>query len=327
MNPITQCPECNTRFNISQEQLEAYHGMVRCGRCQAVFNAIENLYSDEPSPQLDLPIMLDEALPEEPATAIETPEPEPEAATPADETLSEPSATTDEAEAEPQELAEAEPLEPTESASQELDETEQQEPAESESQGLDETEQQEPTESEPVETQAADQDEFLAASIKKKRPAWPWAVAASFLLLLLLAQAAYFFRVELAAHLPGLKPALVSYCGLLDCQVALPRDVDRMSIDSSDLEADPNHANVITLTATLRNHAPYAQAYPDLELTLNDANDKPVARRTLHPAEYLGKNGDEKAGLGGRREFDVKLNLDTSDLKPSGYRLLLFYPQ
>lgn len=39
MSGITQCPHCNTRFRIHQEQLEARRGLVCCGRCQHAFNA------------------------------------------------------------------------------------------------------------------------------------------------------------------------------------------------------------------------------------------------------------------------------------------------
>ena len=282
MSTVTQCPACSTRFKVAQEQLDAYHGMVRCGRCQTVFNAIEHLYDDGPSPQLDLPIMLEEAAPEELATTTAAPE------------IKADTAITSDAELSRSPLA-------SETA-------------------------QEPTAGKPREEPPAE-EEFLAAVPKRKGPGWPWAIAGFLLLLLLLAQVTYFFRIELAARLPGLKPALVTYCGLLDCQVTLPTDADLMSIDSSDLEADPDHANAITLTAVLRNHAPYAQAYPDLELTLNNLNDKPVARRTFHPAEYLQKGSNEKQGLAGGRELNIELHLDTSDLKPSGYRLLLFYPK
>lgn len=283
MSTVTQCPACSTRFKVAQEQLDAYHGMVRCGRCQTVFNAIEHLYDDGPSPQLDLPIMLEEAAPEEPATTVAVPKAQTDTAITSDEELSRLPLASEAA--------------------------------------------QEPAADKPLEEPSAEEDGFLAAAPKKKGPRWPWAIASIFLLLLLLAQAAYFFRVELAASQPGLKPALVAYCGLLDCQVTLPRDADLMSIDASDLEADPDHANAITLTAVLRNHAPYTQAYPDLELTLNSLNDKPVARRTFHPAEYLQKGSNEKQGLAGGRELNIELHLDTADLKPSGYRLLLFYPK
>jgi len=36
----TECPHCHTIFNIRQQQLELADGMVRCGMCQQVFNAL-----------------------------------------------------------------------------------------------------------------------------------------------------------------------------------------------------------------------------------------------------------------------------------------------
>lgn len=51
----TKCPECRTTFNINQEQLAARDGLVRCGKCTAVFRAdrhlIEALPDNEPAPE------------------------------------------------------------------------------------------------------------------------------------------------------------------------------------------------------------------------------------------------------------------------------------
>lgn len=51
---ITRCPDCNTSFRVTPEQLKAVQGKVRCGKCQHVFNAIETLIETtvEPSPAL-----------------------------------------------------------------------------------------------------------------------------------------------------------------------------------------------------------------------------------------------------------------------------------
>ena len=114
--------------------------------------------------------------------------------------------------------------------------------------------------------------------------------------------------------------------GLLDCTVALPQKADLIVIESSELESDPDHANVITLHALVHNRAPYAQAYPSLELTLTDLQDQALARRVFHPADYLKAGADEKSGTPANRDLDIRLRLDTTDLKPSGYRLFLFYP-
>jgi len=40
---ITRCPNCNTSFRVTPEQLKAVQGKVRCGQCQHVFNAIDTL--------------------------------------------------------------------------------------------------------------------------------------------------------------------------------------------------------------------------------------------------------------------------------------------
>ncbi|MDH5229025.1 MAG: zinc-ribbon domain-containing protein [Gammaproteobacteria bacterium] len=42
----TECPNCNTVFKISQDQLKIAEGRVRCGRCNTVFSALATL-SDE----------------------------------------------------------------------------------------------------------------------------------------------------------------------------------------------------------------------------------------------------------------------------------------
>jgi predicted Zn finger-like uncharacterized protein len=262
MSTTTLCPTCNTRFKIHQEQLEAHNGLVRCGRCQAIFDAREQLEDGQPSPQLDLPI----APVSGGAAAV--------AAKPSDNKIKV---------AKPVTLAQQVAF---------MD-------------NLDDVP------SEPV----------------KKKHGWLRAIGSALLLIMLLGQAAYSYRVELAANMPGLKPALTAYCELLQCTVSLPQKADLMSIDASNLEADPAQASVIVLNAILRNRAPYAQAYPSLELTLTDTDDKPLARRIFRPAEYLRPGENEKQGLAAGRELNIGLNLDTADLKPSGYQLFLFYPQ
>ena len=159
-----------------------------------------------------------------------------------------------------------------------------------------------------------------------QRRTWPWAIASLLLALLLVAQAAYFFRVDLAARLPGLKPALTGYCKLLKCTVPLPQKADLIGIESSELEADSKQENQINLNALLRNRAPFTQAFPNLELTLNDDHDKPLARRVFQPRDYLPPKESEAAGMSANRELILRLHLDISDLKPIGYRLVLFYP-
>jgi hypothetical protein len=114
---------------------------------------------------------------------------------------------------------------------------------------------------------------------------------------------------------------------LLKCNIPLPEKVEMMSIESSDLEADAMQPSVVNLTALLHNRAEFALAYPKLELSLTDIQDRVVARRVFIPSEYLKAGEDPKRGLSSNREISIQLHLDTFDLKPSGYKLFLFYAQ
>jgi len=154
---------------------------------------------------------------------------------------------------------------------------------------------------------------------------WPWTIASLIMLLVMLAQGTYLFRSDLAARLPISKPVLEHYCRLLNCDISLPQYEDLMSIESSGLEAIPDHAGFVTLSALLRNRASYPQAFPNLELTLTDSRDIPLARRTFKPADYLPASENQTIGLYPNRELAIKLHLNTTDLKPMGYRLALNY--
>lgn len=326
MSGTTLCPHCDTRFKIDESQLEAYHGMVRCGHCLQAFNARPSYIPDQPHPQLELP-MPDESspaeeLPDEPHAAEAMPSADIAAA------IEEAAPTEDTVliDAIPPAGEAAVETEAPETPRDDLLDFHEPVAAAVEPEG-----EAPPATDQPAALTLAEQVAIVQDGKEEEQPApaayrrWPWAVAAFLLLLVLLAQAAYFFRVELAARLPGLKPALVGYCKLLRCSVPLPQKTDLMSIESSDLEADPAHENQITLNALLRNRAPYAQAFPNLELTLNDTQDKPLARRTFKPKDYLPPLENEQTGLLPNHELSIKLYLNTADLRPTGYRLALYY--
>lgn len=162
--------------------------------------------------------------------------------------------------------------------------------------------------------------------LRSKPRVWPWAIGSALLLLLGLVQAAYFYRVELAANYPATRAPLEQTCALLNCSVPLPRNADLLKIESSDLEADTEHPAQVTLATTMSNRARYRQAYPLLELTLTNHNDQAVARRVFTPAEYLAPGSDIKHGMLASSELSVRLALDLGELNAVGYRLYVFYP-
>jgi len=171
--------------------------------------------------------------------------------------------------------------------------------------------------------------EFLADDAITRRARWLWGAAAILAVIAIAVQFAYRFRAELAATAPQVRDPMRAICKPLGCEVPLPRRAELMSIDSSELQADARREGLIVLNAVIRNHARFPQDYPALELTLTDEADRPVLRRVLAPGDYLEQaRRDElvRQGVAAGTEAVLRVFLDTSRTRATGYRLYLFYP-
>lgn len=170
---------------------------------------------------------------------------------------------------------------------------------------------------------------FMAEEEPQRRRSWLWAIGILLALAALLTQALYRYRAELAVQVPGIRPQLEAACRVLRCQITLPRRVELMSIEASDLQADPRREGIIVLNAVLRNRARFAQDYPALELTLTDEGDRPLLRRVLGPRDYLDPLRAPlllAEGIAPGGEASLRVFLDSTRARATGYRLYLFYP-
>ncbi|RJG05097.1 DUF3426 domain-containing protein [Noviherbaspirillum cavernae] len=155
---------------------------------------------------------------------------------------------------------------------------------------------------------------------------WFTGIGSFILLICLLLQGVYVFRDQIAARFPATKPMLGRACALFDCRMGLPAQPEAVAIESSELQALAPEKNTFVFNALLLNHGATPQAWPSIELTLNDANENPVARRVFTPRDYLPGAIDANSGFASNSEQPVKLFLELSQLKASGYRVYLFYP-
>lgn len=55
----------------------------------------------------------------------------------------------------------------------------------------------------------------------------------------------------------ALRPSLEAMCGVLDCEIPLRRDLNRLSLVNRDLRSHPSAANALLVKATLINNAPF----------------------------------------------------------------------
>ena len=301
----TRCPGCATVFRVTAEQLAMRAGQVRCGQCKTVFDGVAQRVSLSPSTQADESVApVDDAASARPGESVPTvggatSAPSEERAASVDGAAPAPSTAT------PRDRQERETAADTaETASARLVGA--------------------------VAALAAREDRFAPVASTAPGPARmvAYAFAIVFFVLLIAAQAAFHYRDAIATFWPAARPAFARLCVLAGCTVGPLRDaaMANLSIEASDLQADPAHRGLLILTATLRNRAGWPLAYPHLELTLTDAQDRIVVRRALAPAEYAGGTADLAGGIAANAEIAFKVFIDASATSQAGYRLYMFYP-
>lgn len=318
----TRCTACGTVFRVVADQLRVSEGWVRCGRCQTVFNALEEL------------IDLDTGEPRQPADAVlvdDGPEPHTPASrgSPADSSTATALAfdTAEPAPAPRAGLAPAPTAAATAAAPTDLPP------------GPDALPDREPDREPDL---VATRDDALAVvgqaapgfvrdaerAARWRRPGVRLALSAVGLLAVLglAAQALFTYRDLAAARYPALQPLLAQGCAWLGCTVEPPRAIAALSVESSGLVRVERSA-LYKLQVTLRNGAGIDVAVPALDLSLTDAQGRLVSRRVLQPAELGVKGATIPAG----RELAAQVTLQAlgeaaTGTGIAGYTIELFYP-
>jgi len=125
---------------------------------------------------------------------------------------------------------------------------------------------------------------------------WVWKGGIALLFPLLLAQLAWAERHELLQN-PTARAWLERGCIALHCSLPLARNADNLTLLSRDVRPHPSVPNALIISATLRNDAEVAQAFPTVEITLTDLDEQRIAMRRFKPAEYLGDARTLNSGL------------------------------
>ncbi len=144
------------------------------------------------------------------------------------------------------------------------------------------------------------------------------------LIVVLALQVVVFERDRISASLPQTTPALQTLCSALSCTLSPLRQIESVIIDSSAFTRI--RGDVYRLSFTLKNTAQIRLATPGMELTLTDTEDRAVARRVFLPEVFAGPSGIVEAGTEFQASLPVNVKLSGNHEKISGYRLLSFYP-
>jgi predicted Zn finger-like uncharacterized protein len=332
MSMLTRCPECGTSFRITTDQLVSRQGKVRCGHCKHVFSALGTLVHtrDDPAhPPSGSSMPLDgnsQLTPLDRGSQL-TPLDRGSQLTPLDRGSQLTPLGGN---------SRFSPLEAN-SRSMPLDANSQSMPLDTPSrpaeydgpasfEEIDITNTGPPVARPLKELERAEEEEDEEEQDGRRRVAWLSLAGVLLALVALAGQGAYFYRDQLALLQPETKPWLALMCVKLSCKIETPLDPQAISIETSSLEADPADRNLLQLTALLRNRSVLPQNLPYLELTLLDAQEAPQARRVIRPDEYGQRAVAGQPQLAAESEYQVRLSIDASALKASGYRLYAFYP-
>lgn len=290
---LTRCSYCGTAFRVTPEQLRIRNGQVRCGHCEAVFNALDFLEEEE-----DIESLLEKSFSNH-IPAVPVPTLEPVQANPAALGYTATGLPADH----PGGLA-APVRRRNPSAFPATD-------------GLNES----ATTWGNQRPDLAPPSEGLAQFVQPKPKAanWPYFLLALPLALLLAGQLLYAYRTPLTSQYAFLG-GLFQVAGI---EVPLPKQSELLAIESTDLQADVPNQQLILL-GTLRNQAPFNQAWPSLELSLMDTANTLLSRRVLFPQDYL--SADAPPVMAARSELALRLRLSAEGLSPANYRLYVFYP-
>ena len=304
MNYITSCPACETQFLLSTEQLKAHRGKVQCGNCEQIFNAKNRLteVSDDIHSAAEYQASI-EAHDHDSTPAIDE--------KPISEVLNVALGAVPN-------LNNLDDLEADKKSSDAYISHTKIEP-----------------QADIVKVYDVDQinvpiyiDDLSTNPNfdKQKTKVNYWLVLFGLILAVLAGlQSLYYFRTSIAADYPQFKPYLVQACVQLQCEIELPKNLDFFALDDSDMQEDFEHKDVIKFSSLLINNAPYAQTYPNIELTLTDTADQPVLRRLIKPSEYLASSTNTATGIDSREEMRINLNINVTDIAVAGYRVLLVY--
>jgi predicted Zn finger-like uncharacterized protein len=147
-----------------------------------------------------------------------------------------------------------------------------------------------------------------------------WRVATVLLVLATAVNAAWTFREPLLNN-----PRISAWFNkTTETQVdehGLLRDPQKIQLVSRDMHTHPTRSGILVLSLTFVNLASRKQAFPELEVTLTDASNQPVARRRLQPAEYLRPGADVDAGLATDVYLPVLLELGDPGEQAVGFEI------
>ena len=262
----TQCPHCDTKFRVTEAQVQAADGFVRCGVCNEVFNAIEVASHHKHQASLLDNVAANESSEKESTIEALTAEKQPAAVTEENERIKE--LPDDEAViVNTRTAADETKKDAFDLFNEESNET----------------------------LQHVVPDKFRD-SYSSQSPSLVttalWSTGILLLTATLIIEYTWFNRDQLN-KIPELQGTISILCQQFKCKNFSIRDPANIELISRNIYSHPNEKSALMVNITMRNNAAFAQPYPIMQIDFSDIRGNSVAARRFWPKEYLANESKQ----------------------------------
>ena len=245
----TQCPHCDTRFRVTESQVNIADGFVRCSVCKEVFNAFEVAEQDEHQQSL----LNQENSDSKSSVAylgddIDT------------------------------EIADNKP------GLSELEHDDLEHADDSQKDTFNFFDE-EANESLPHVVPEKFKDSYTSSSTTLISGLL-WGAGILLLTATLFIEYAWFNRDQLN-KIPQMQTWTEKLCQQIECKNITMRNPAKIELISRNVYSHPNEKNALMINITMKNHADFAQPYPIMQINFSDVRGKNIAARRFLPTEYL----------------------------------------
>ena len=264
----THCPHCDTRFRVTEEQINTANGYVRCGVCKEVFNAFEVASQDEKQPSL-----LD-------TESVENNQ----------HTLSQETDNNAEIETQTAAISSAD-FQSTDHET--INFGEKSATADASKDTFDFFDE---TVNESLPHVVPDQFRETSSGSKSAISTILWSFASLVLTMTLGIEYIWFNRDQFS-DITAFKTIIERSCKQFKCENVSFRDASKLELITRNVYSHPNEKNALIVDVTMKNNAEFAQPYPVLQIDFSDIRGNTVAARRFLPSDYLATDDKQQRRL------------------------------
>ena len=135
-----------------------------------------------------------------------------------------------------------------------------------------------------------------------------WALLSLPLAALLGLQYAY-FNLNQLSQTPQYRPALANLCSLAGCKLPLLKSPRQIELAQRDIRAHASKNKVLVVKAIITNQANASQAFPIMQLSMQDITGHTMTGRRFLPSEYLVDSSNIDSGIAAKQSHQIQLEL------------------